>query len=224
MERIKNGHANHILLGTYRNAKEEKLPWIEYISTMLAKNGMGNFYGGTYSVTHPFIYKKIFQKLSDIFHQNAFETIKNDKSKLRTYAVFKKNIGCEKYLSEIKNVTVRTQVTKFRLSNHRLNIEVGRHKQNKNKDNPKNQNDRNCIFCPHKVENEFHFLFDCPVYIHQRILFLEPVTKSIPGFTYLPKNLKLLYLLQDIDPRISTYIANCFEIRTFLECKPKRTY
>ena len=107
-----------------------------------------------------------------------------------------KNIGFEKYLSEIKNVSVRTQVTKFRLSNHHLNIEVGRHKQNNNKDNPIT------IFCLHKVENEFHFLFECPVYSDQRILLLESVTKSIPGFIYLSKNLKLLYLLQDIDPRI----------------------
>ena len=215
-ERIEKGHANPILLGSYKNAKEEKLPWIENIYTILEKNGMANFYRETHDVRHPFIYKKLFQRLSDIFHQNSFEIIKNEKSKLRTYAVFKTQIGFEKYLSEIKNVSVRTQVTKFRLSNHRLNIEVGRYNKNKN------QNDRNCIFCPHKIEDEFHFLFECPVYGHQRIILIEPFTRTIPGFTYLPKNVKLQYLLQDIDPRISTYIANCFQIREFLESKPKR--
>ena len=118
-ERIKRGQANPILLASYRDSMNEKLPWIEGIRTTLEKNGMMNFYGGIYSVKHPFIYKKIFQKLSDIFHQNSFETIQNERSKLRTYGTFKTDIGFEKYLTEVKNVSVRIQVTKFRLSNHR---------------------------------------------------------------------------------------------------------
>ena len=74
-----------------------------------------------------FVYKKVFQRMSDMFHQNSFENINSNSSKLRTYAIFKESIGCEKYLSDVKNVAVRNQVTKFRLSNHRLMIEVGRH-------------------------------------------------------------------------------------------------
>ena len=201
---------------------DENLPWIENIKMILVKNGMTNFYTNNYTVRHLFIYKKLVQKLSDIFHQNSFETIKNVKSKLRTYAVFKTDIGLENYLTEIKNVAVRTQVTKFRLSNHRLMIEVGRHKNKKKNDVVNNQDDRNCIFCPHKIEDEYHFLFECPVYNDQRTNLIGPVANTIPGFAYFPAKLKLKYLLQNIDPRICTYIANCFELRTFLESKPKR--
>ena len=75
-ERIEKGHANPILLGSYKNAKEEKLPWIENIYTILKKNGMANFYRETHDVRHSFIYKKLFQRLSDVFHQNSFEIIK----------------------------------------------------------------------------------------------------------------------------------------------------
>ena len=36
-----------------------------------------------------------FINLSDQFHQNTFETIRREDSKLRTYAVFKNEIGFE---------------------------------------------------------------------------------------------------------------------------------
>ena len=48
-------------------------------------------------------------------------------SKLRTYALFKTEPGIEKYLIEINNVSVRQKLTKFRLSNHKLAMETGKH-------------------------------------------------------------------------------------------------
>ena len=69
-----------------------------------------------------------------------------------TYSLFKTEIGLEKYLVETKNVADRVATTKFRLSNHKLMIEVGRHE-----DTPRER--RFCPFCPHAIENEFHFMF-----------------------------------------------------------------
>ena len=70
------------------------------------------------------------------------------------YGIFKTEIGYENYLSIIKDPKKRTVITKFRLSNHRLMIEVGRH-QNIPKEF------RFCPFCPNKVETEAHFLLEC---------------------------------------------------------------
>ena len=75
-----------------------------------------------------FVHKKLFKTLVDEFHQNAFASIGQEGRKLRTYALMKTEIGMEIYLTEIKNITIRTQVTKFRLSDHNLMIEIGRHK------------------------------------------------------------------------------------------------
>ena len=108
-----------------------------------------------------FIHKKVFQVLSDQFHQNAFETINNEKSKLRTYSIFKTKIGFEDYLTIIKDYQGRTGVTKLRLSNHNLMIETGRHKKL-----PKDL--RVCPFCPTLVEDELHFLLQCPTYTTMR--------------------------------------------------------
>ena len=62
---------------------------------------------------------KLFQRLDDNFHETSFGDINKDSSKLRTYAYFKTEPGFESYL-EMKNISVRQQVTKFRLSAHRL--------------------------------------------------------------------------------------------------------
>ena len=202
-------------MASYRDAMEGNLPWVVGIKYILENNGMLNFYLNDYTNKPPFIYKKLHQRLSDVFHQNSFEAIKSESSKLRTYAAFKKDIGIAKYLIAVRNPSIRIQVTKFRLSNHRLMIEVGRH-------NGKPKEQRFCPSCPHKVENELHFLLECSLYKIQRKKLLNPITSTIPGFTFLTEDLKLEYLLTDMAPNVCTYIVNCFEIRTFLRSKPKR--
>ena len=214
-ERIKRGQANNVLLASYKNATDEELPLTNNIKSILETNGMLSFYLNDYAENPPFIYKKLFQRLSDAFHQNSFENIKTNTSKLRTYAIFKNNIGFEKYLSEIKNVFVRNQVTKFRLSNHGLMIEVGRH-------NGTPKEDRFCPFCPLSIENETHFLFECPTYSYQRELLINPITISNPVFPFLTDDRKLQYLMSDMDANTSNYIANCLQLRTFLVSHPKR--
>ena len=150
---------------------------------------MLSFYINDYTSKPPFISKRVFGRLFDIFHQDSFANINSGSSKLRTHALFKKSTCFEKYLTEIKNVSVRTKVTKFRLSNHRLMIEVGRHQGIKNED------DRRCLFCPQKVENGFHFLFECSIYNNQRKLFIEPIINTYPGFKYLTRALQIEYVM-----------------------------
>ena len=214
-ERIKRGQANAILLESYKNSIVENLPWINGIKSVLEKNGMLCFYLNDYAMKPPFIYKRLFERISDTFLQNSLATINNTRSKMRTYAIFKKDFGLEMYLSEVKNFDVRRQATKFRLSNHRLTIEVGRHI------GIKNENERFCHFCPEKEENDFHFLFECDLYKYQRKNLIDPITNMYPGFIHLTNTLKIEYLMADMDYNLCKYIANCFELRAFLESNPK---
>ena len=156
-ERIKKGQANILLLASYKDAIINKLPWIVGIKSVLENNAMLVFYINGYANDKPFIYNKLFQRLYDIFHQDAFATINSNDSKLRTYAIYKKEIGFENYLTNVKNKTIRIQMTKFRLSNHRLMIEIGRH-------NGIQKEMRFCPFCPGLIENEVHFLLSCSAY------------------------------------------------------------
>ena len=212
-ERIKHGHANSFLLASYEDCIEYNLPWTMNIKSILETNGMLNFYINDYINKPPFIHKNIFQRLSDIFHQFSFGNIRANTSKLRTYAILKKDIGFERYLSEIKNVPIRIHMSKFRLSNHRLMIEVGRHN-----DTPKEK--RFCPFCPSKIENEFHFLFECPIYNNLRTNLIEPIMnatrRDVSG------DLKIQLLMSNIDTNTCLYIANSMELRSFLLSRPKR--
>ena len=184
------------------------------IKSILESNGMLNFYLGEYSNKNPFVHNILFQRLIDNFHQEAFENIKKDTSKLRTYSLFKSEIGFENYLTEIRNVSERSQTTKFRLSNHGLMIEVGRHHNT-----PRDK--RFCPFCPRRIENEFHFLYECPTFEHLRSRFLKPTTDTLPGFAFLHNDMKIHILLSSMVNNTSKYIAKGMELRSFLLSKPK---
>ena len=134
--------------------------------------GFLNFYTGNHSSKNPFVFKKVFQRLSDIFHQDVFSNINGDRRKLRTHAIFKKSPGYEPYLSNIKNLVIRKNVTKFRLSNHKLTIEAGRMKK-------LNSDERFCPFCPKMIEDELHFVLYCPVYSPKRTSLVDPIIKQL---------------------------------------------
>ena len=74
---------------------------------------MMNFYINEPVREFPFVYKRLFQQLIDNFHETSLESIKNDASKLRTYGLIKTEPGMEDYLKWIKNVNIRSQVTKL---------------------------------------------------------------------------------------------------------------
>ena len=214
-EWITRGKANIPLMESYQESLELDLPWISSIKSTLENIGLLNFYNGDYTGQPPFVYRKLFQRLSDIFHQETFSKINGERSKLRTYAIFKKEQGFEKYLVDIKNTNVRKNVIKFRLSNHKLMIEVGRHQKI-------DAEQRFCPFCPNAVEDEFHFLLYCPTYNIQRSAFLDPIASIIHNFSLLPDSQKFELVMSHMDPDLCSFISNAMDIREFLVNNPRR--
>ena len=185
-EQIRKGQANVYLLASYQDAMNQELLWINQIKKVLETNGFLSLYIDDHSSKPLFVFKKLSERLIDVFHQETFSNISKESSKLRTYALFKKDKGFESYLTEIKNLSVRKQVTKFRLSNHQLMIEKGRH-QGINADN------RICPLCKNGVETEFHFLFFCPIYKFQRELLINPIVGPYENFHNWTEGQKLNY-------------------------------
>ena len=114
----------------------------------------------------------------------------------------------------MKSFTIRQQVTKFRLSNHRLAIETGRHEG-------MGSNQRFCMFCPDRIEDEPHFLFHCSVLQHLRNTYLNPIVSGITGFEFFPNVFKLKAIMEDVKYDSCKYIAEAMELRNFLHSKPK---
>ena len=114
------------------------------------------------------------------YNQDIFDRLQNGEegTKLRTYKSFKPVIGFQKYLDIIKNKKQRKIIiimTKFRLSSDDLEIEKGRYGTNS-----KSEKDRLCQICNKgKVEDEFHFLMQCPFYTEDRLTLMEHIIQIL---------------------------------------------
>ena len=151
---------------------------------------------------------KLFQRLCDIFHQNAFSEISKDSSKLRTYNLIKTKIGMENYLKINIGNKHRIALTKLRLSNHTLMIEKGRHLK-------LDRNLRYCPFCSNEVEDEIHFMITCKNYTADRYELFDQMSRIHPTFTHIKKEDKFKMLLTNINilDKTAQYIFKSFEKR-----------
>ena len=122
----------------------------------------------------------------------------------------------EEYLTEIRNTPIRKQLSKFRLSNHTLAIEVGRHQ------GVHDPNLRHCTFCDDVAECEIHFLINCPVYSHLRTPFFEEIICSNPNFQYLSDKEKFInVMINSRNMKLASFVHKSFELRNFLVARPK---
>ena len=218
-ERIKQGKIGEALRTNYNFAKSDKLPWLTGIETILQSYNIGRQLKTQTNIEYRFIHKIMFKKQCDNFHQNAFKTISSPESKLRTYSLRKTEAGCEDYLHTIRNTTLRQTLTKFRLSNHALNIEKGRHATPKI---PKEI--RFCPFCTTKVEDDEHFLLECPTYKHQRNKLQNTGPSSAQNVKRLTQKEQFVTLMTSKNSMITAkYIHNSLETRNLLIQNPKRT-
>ena len=102
--------------------------------------------------------------------------------KLEFYRSFKTDHTSSSYLDLTRGTAGRRALVKLRISNHKLMIEIGRYNQT-TKDN------RHCPFCGcNVIEDEVHFLFQCPTYSMIRNIFYYKVKTLIPDITELPIN------------------------------------
>ena len=163
----------------------------------------------------------MFDRERDIFHQTAF-SIQNEASKLKTSRLVKTEIGFEEYLTVIKNVSDRVAMSKFRLSNHDLMIEKGRHQ------NPKiDVERRTCPFCPTQVEDEYHFLLMCPTYVPLRTSLFNKISSIMPDFFHPPDKTFLLWFLLKCSGILhctAHFISQADNLRTFLLANHKNRW
>ena len=198
---------NNLLKLSYENRITHHLTWKERIEHTLTVNGMHDIFLNKNKNAH----LCAFQRLYDIFHQSAFHDMKRDTSKLRTYNLLKAEPGYEMYLSEIQNINQRIALTKFRLSNHCLKIETGRHERI-------DKNNRFCPFCPNLIENEKHALLECKTYQTLRKSLFESLDIHLDPSFPLSIETKFIKLLKDPEyqPLTAKYLCKMFHCREFL--------
>ena len=140
---------------------------------------------------------KLKQYAGEIFH-NIWKSKLESSTKGETYKSFKDNRKYEKYLDQLPRTTRRTFV-KFRVSDHKLMIEEGRHKRIP-------RENRFCKFCVTEVENEEHMLIDCKLY-GKRPLWFSKIAEKYPNFSNLNSHQKFVFLMSQEDDELVQNVA-----------------
>ena len=118
-------------------------------------------------------------------------------NKLRTYRLFKDEFVFEPYLNW-GTYNQRNILTKFRISSHKPEIEKGRYMNI-----PTEQ--RICRLCKLDVENEIHFLLECPSQANTRREILDQIESRFSNLKFFDNKIKLSGFFQQM---ITTFIIS----------------
>ena len=133
----------------------------------------------------------------------------SDMPKLRTLRLYKSQLNTEPYLFLCVPQRIRSNLAKFRIGVHDLEVERGRH-HNIPIDN------RLCKLCSTLniscIEDEYHVLINCPFYEELRNVYLN--------FEHKPRNLYTFTLIMSSTGNdlihLGCYITNMFKLRKVL--------
>ena len=113
----------------------------------------------TLDISHVEFTKEMHNYYSNKIMNQLTHIRNNETGKLRFYSKIVSNFVMQTYLTFNINKYLRSNLTKLRLSAHSLAIETGRYCKPIIP-----ANERFCFSCKNKVEDECHFLIECPLY------------------------------------------------------------
>ena len=197
-------------------ANNNQESWLNCIQTIFKFLNIEHLYLNATSYKHTYIINKIRHKLKMKLIDIWFKDINNDikskakvGNKLRTYRKFKYIYQLEPYLN-IGSENQRKYLTKLRLSDHDLNIERGRYTNLE-------IHQRICYMCKNEVEDEKHFLLNCPNLEEIRKPFIEEINDKYCNFKNLCIDNKFLWLMSNEDTSVIKLL-----LKLVVELKEKR--
>ena len=133
-------------------------------------------------------------------------------SKAMSFNKYKSSIHLDSYLCNNLNPKLRIALTRFRLSNHSLWIEKGRHMKpiiDKTK--------RFCDLCKTEIENENHFLLLCPLYSPKRIILENACRKNCNRYDSFNSEQKFIFIMsnenKEVLKTLSKFIYDSMSLR-----------
>ena len=146
--------------------KGKAFKWLNYIKQILISVGMPDLFNQPF-INNPRATKTLIKTiLNDIYLQEWHAKLQNS-SKGRAYNIFKQDLNFETYFNTL-NKSSYIPLLKFRTSNYKLPIEIGRWENIP-------LNERKCTLCnKNDIGDDFHYLFICPYFANDRINFLKP--------------------------------------------------
>ena len=176
--------------------------WLSTIKVIMNKLGLNVYFVNPNDITTVKFKQICTKKLEEKFSQEWQILLNAQIGKLRFYKTVKQTFAREPYLDNLNCFQLRKIVTKFRCSDHRLEIELGRH----GNVIPGN---RICQICRGNVETESHFLAECPLYSKLRLKYLG--TNVEPNIINIiqPKDKTMSY-------NLANYLTKATELRKYM--------
>jgi hypothetical protein len=177
--------------------------WLRNVQLWLDDQGVGVFYTNVKCA--------VASAQASYLESTYGEQAKAKSSKLRTYQLMNTNCTTESgysyahqsYLRVITNVQFRQSLSSFICSNHRLEVECGRHAK------PESVPRRNrvCRLCSLRaVEDEDHLLLVCPTHHDIRCKFGQHLGKQLTPCSLLPE------LMHSATQRaVALYLVSCLD-------------
>ena len=154
---------------------------------------------------------KISKICNDTYDRFWSESIATS-SKAISFNKYKTNIHLDPYLLINLNTKHRIALSRFRLSNHSLWIEKGRHTKpitDKKK--------RLCDLCKIEIEDEKHFLLICPLYSPKRIILENACRNTCSRYDSLDSEQKFIFIMSneniEILKTLSKFIFDSMSLR-----------
>ena len=143
------------------NDDNSESEWMGTVKLLINELKMTNYFQNPELISTERFTQLCKDKLKERFVQLWKSKLTDQEGKLRFYKLFKDDFFREKYLDNLNCFHLRKAVAKFRCSDHKLELETGRHRKER-------VEERICQLCYQNTETEMHFLHECPLYTKLR--------------------------------------------------------
>ena len=146
------------------------------------------------------------QRIIDTCVQSILADI-NSSNRCIVYKHLIDHVTLQFYLCKPIPMHIKKYITKIRLSSHNLHVESGR-------TNNTPRSERKCFFCNNDIEDEFHFVLMCPVYVDLRKKYIKKYYWERPSVFKLTQLLSVNNVSELCS--LGKYIRDAFQLRSNL--------
>lgn len=140
--------------------------WLLCVKQELFNLGMCDMWFSPYKFDSSYTLTLLKQRLIDQCKQDILCKIQST-SKCYVYQYITDHHCLQFYLFKGIPTSLKNYIAKIRLSSHNLAVEVGRYRK-------VDKHNRFCFYCKDCIEDEYHFILQCPLYKLIRVKYIKP--------------------------------------------------